>query len=380
MIRLTIPSIENEDLKAVQEVLASGQLVQGARVASFETQVAERAGTDLAVAVSNCTAALHLALLGLDVRAGDLVIVTAYSWVATGNVIELCGAQPVFVDIRPDTFNMDPSVLESVLKRLMGNPETARRVKAILPVHAFGLMANMSEIMKLADRYGIPVVEDGACALGASLDQRPAGSWGKLGCFSFHPRKAVTTGEGGMIVGNDGELIRRLKALRNHGQDPQSQSPDFILPGLNYRMTEFQAALGSTQMKKLDHIVSSRKRLAQSYGELLRETSLTLPVVPPGHSPVFQSYVVLLPVEDHGFRDDVIARLRERGVETAIGTWNMPMTSFFRARYGFKKGDFPVADRVFARSLTLPLYAHMTRSDQEKVTDELKQSLIERQR
>jgi dTDP-4-amino-4,6-dideoxygalactose transaminase len=262
----------------------------------------------------------------------------------------------------------------------MGNRETARRVKAILPVHAFGLMASMAEIMNLADRYGIPVVEDGACALGASLDGRPAGSWGKLGCFSFHPRKAVTTGEGGMIVGNDGELIRRLKALRNHGQDPQSQSPDFILPGLNYRMTEFQAALGSTQMKKLDHIVSSRKRLAQSYGELLRETSLTLPVVPPGHTPVFQSYVVLLPVEDHGFRDDVIARLRERGVETAIGTWNMPMTSFFRARYGFKKGDFPVADRVFARSLTLPLYAHMIRSDQEKVTDELKQSLIERQR
>ena len=380
MIRLTIPSIDEEDLRAVREVLASGHLVQGSQVAAFESHVAERAGTGFAVAVSNCTAALHLSLLALGVQAGDLVIVTAYSWVATANVIELCGAHPVFVDIRPDTFNMDPSVLKSVLKRLMGNRETARRVKAILPVHAFGLMANMSEIMRLADRYETPVVEDGACALGASLDQRPAGSWGKLGCFSFHPRKAVTTGEGGMIVGNDGELIRRLKALRNHGQDPQSQSPDFILPGLNYRMTEFQAALGSTQMKKLDHIVSSRKRLAQSYGELLRETSLTLPVVPPGHTPVFQSYVVLLPVEDHGFRDDVIARLRERGVETAIGTWNMPMTSFFRARYGFKKGDFPVADRVFARSLTLPLYAHMIRSDQEKVTDELKQSLIERQR
>lgn len=242
MIRLTIPSIDDEDLTAVREVLASGQLVQGARVASFETQVAERAGTDFAVAVSNCTAALHLSLLAMDVRAGDVVIVTAYSWVATANVIELCGAHPVFVDIRPDTFNMDPSVLEPVLKRLMGNRETARRVKAILPVHAFGLMASMAEIMNHADRYGIPVVEDGACALGASLDGRPAGSWGRLGCFSFHPRKAVTTGEGGMIVGNDGELIRRLKAMRNHGQDPHSQSPDFILPGLNYRMTEFQAA------------------------------------------------------------------------------------------------------------------------------------------
>lgn len=380
MIRLTIPSIEDEDLKAVQEVLASGHLVQGPHVAAFEAQVAERAGTGFAVAVSNCTAALHLSLLALDVRAGDVVIVTAYSWVATANVIELCGAHPVFVDIRPDTFNMDPSVLESVLKRLMGNRETARRVKAILPVHAFGLMASMAEIMNLADRYGIPVVEDGACALGASLDERPAGSWGRLGCFSFHPRKAVTTGEGGMIVGNDGELIRRLKALRNHGQDPHSQSPDFILPGLNCRMTDFQAALGITQMKKLDHIILSRKRLAQRYEELLRETSLTLPAVPPGHSPVFQSYVVLLPEEDPVFRNDAIARLKEREVETTIGTWNMPMTSFFRSRYGFMPGDFPVADRVFARSLTLPLYAHMTRSDQETVAEELKKILIERRR
>jgi dTDP-4-amino-4,6-dideoxygalactose transaminase len=380
MIRLTIPSIDEEDLRAVREVLASGHLVQGSQVAAFEALVAERAGTGFAVAVSNCTAALHLSLLALGVQAGDLVIVTAYSWVATANVIELCGAHPVFVDIRPDTFNMDPSVLESVLKRLMGNRETARRVKAILPVHAFGLMAGMTEIMDLADRYGIPVVEDGACALGASLEGRPAGSWGRLGCFSFHPRKAVTTGEGGMIAGNDGELIRRLKALRNHGQDPHSPSPDFILPGLNYRMTEFQAALGITQMKKLDHIISSRKKLAQDYEEFLRETSLTIPVVPPGHSPVFQSYVVLLPKEDSAFRNDLIARLKEGGVEAAIGTWNMPMTSFFRARYGFKKGDFPVAEHVFARSLTLPLYAHMTRSDQEKVTGELKKSLAERKR
>ena len=378
MIRLTIPSIDDEDLTAVREVLASGQLVQGQQVAAFETHVAERAGTDHAVALSNCTAALHLSLLALDVRAGDVVIVTAYSWVATANVIELCGAHPVFVDIRPDTYDMDPAALESILQRLMGNRETARRVKAILPVHAFGLMAGMTEIMDLADRYGIPVVEDGACALGASLNGRPAGSWGKLGCFSFHPRKAVTTGEGGMIVGNDAELIRRLRALRNHGQDPHSPSPDFILPGFNYRMTEFQAALGITQMKKLDHIISSRKRLAHGYEELLRGASLTLPAVPSGHSPVFQSYVVLLPEEDADFRNDVIARLKERGVESTIGTWNIPMTSFFRARYGFMPGDFPVADRVFARSLTLPLYAHMTRHDQETVAGELKEILNKR--
>lgn len=380
MIRLTIPSIGDEDLRAVQEVLASGYLVQGPQVAAFEQMVAERAGTDFAVAVSNCTAALHLSLLALEVQAGDLVIVTAYSWVATANVIELCGAHPVFVDIQPDTFNMDPSALESVLRRLMSNHETARRVKAILPVHAFGLMADMRAIMKMADRYQIPVVEDGACALGASMDERPAGSWGRLGCFSFHPRKAVTTGEGGMVVGHDAELIRRLQALRNHGQDPGSQSVDFILPGLNYRMTEFQAALGVTQMKKLDQIISSRRRLARGYDELLRGTSLTLPAVPSGSAPVFQSYVVLLPAEDSGFRNHVIARLKEKGIETAIGTWNLPMTRFFRTRYGFKPADFPVADSIFARSLTLPLYAHMTGSELEAVADELKKVLVERHR
>jgi perosamine synthetase len=376
MIRLTIPSIEDEDLRAVKEALASGYLVQGPRVAAFETHVAERVGTDFAVAVSSCTAALHLSLLALGAQAGDLVIVTAYSWVATANVIELCGAHPVFVDIEPRSFNMDPSALELVLKRLMSNRETARRVKAILPVHAFGLMANMSAIMQLADRYQIPVIEDAACALGASLEERPAGAWGKLGCFSFHPRKAVTTGEGGIIVGSDGELIRRLQALRNHGQDPHSQSPDFILPGLNYRITEFQAALGLTQMKKLDHIIRSRRNLARGYDELLRETPLTLPAVPSGHAPVFQSYVVLLPQEDPDFRNQIIARLEEKGVESTIGTWNLPMTRFFRTRYGFKPGDFPISDRIFARSLTLPLYAHMTRSDQETVAAELTKLLI----
>lgn len=378
MIRLTVPSIENEDLAAVKEALTSGFLVQGARVAAFETAVAERAGAEHAVAVSNCTAALHLSLFALGVGAGDLVVVTSYSWVATANVVELCGAHPVFVDIRPDTFNMDPSALESVLKQLMGNRETARRVKAILPVHTFGLMADMREIMKLADQYEIPVIEDAACALGASLDNRLAGSWGRLGCFSFHPRKAVTTGEGGIIVGNDRELITRLQALRNHGQDPCSTSPDFILPGLNCRMTEFQAALGITQLKKLTHIIQIRKKLARRYEELLCQTPLTLPAVPSGSDAVFQSYVVLVPYEDSGFRNHAIAKLRERGVETAIGTWNLPMTSFFRARYGFKPGDFPVADRVFAQSLTLPLYAHMTPSDQETVAEELKKILAER--
>ncbi len=212
MIRLTIPCLEASDYGAVEEVLRSGFLVQGPRVAAFEAEVARRVEVSHAIAVSNGTAALHLALLALDVRPGDLVVVTAYSWPATANAIELCGAQPVFVDIEPDTFNIDPNQLAEILRDLMSTPGTAPRVRAIMPVHAFGQCADMSAILECAARYDLPVIEDAACALGAKWADRPAGGSGRLGCFSFHPRKAVTTGEGGMITTNDAKLTRTLRA------------------------------------------------------------------------------------------------------------------------------------------------------------------------
>ncbi len=273
MIRLTIPSIEEDDLQAVCEVLRSGYLVQGEKVKGFEETVAGFVGTKYAVAVSSGTAALHLALMALLTRPKDLVVVTAYSFVATANVIELCGAQPVFVDTQPDTFNMDPNCLEKTLNRLMANTETAQRVKAILPVHSFGQMADMPAILDVARRYGLPVIEDAACALGAKLYGREAGTWGVMGCFSFHPRKAITTGEGGIITTNDETLARSLRALRNHGQDPDAKAPDFTFFGFNYRMTEFQAALGISQMGKVDRMPSNwakRGRVRWAIGSCLR--------------------------------------------------------------------------------------------------------------
>lgn len=367
MIRLTIPSIEEDDLRAVCEALASGYLIQGKRVAAFEQAVADYVGIKYAVAVTNCTAALHLALLALDTRPGDMVIVTAYSFIATANVIELCGAQPVFVDIQPDTFNLDPNCLEEVLKRLMAARETSRRVKAVLPAHTFGQMADMTAITQLGSRYELPVIEDAACALGATLHGRQAGTWGMMGCFSFHPRKAITTGEGGIIVTNDAVFARRLRALRNHGQDPGATSPDFIVPGFNYRMTEFQAALGVSQMGKLDRIIDARCRLAAHYDELLRDTPLQAPAVGPHSQPVYQSYVVLLPELAAPHRPELIARLREERIEATLGTWHMPLTTYFRGRYGYRFGDFPVADTVFAQALTLPLFESMQRNQQVDV-------------
>jgi perosamine synthetase len=371
VIRLTIPSIDESDLQAVGETLVSGYLVQGAQVAAFEQAVARYVGAQFAIAVSNCTSALHLALLALDTRPGDIVIVPAYSWVATANVIELCGAQPVFVDIQPDIFNLDPNQLETVLKRLMTKEETARRVKAILPVHTFGQMAAMPAILELGGRYDLLVIEDAACALGAELQGHQAGSWGVMGCFSFHPRKAITTGEGGIITTDDPALARRLRALRNHGQDPESSLPDFIMPGFNYRLTEFQGALGLSQMSKLDRILAARRRLASCYDQLLADTCLQAPLVVEGSRPVYQSYVALLPEVLAPQRQAIIQELKARNIETTIGTWHMPMTTYFKNRYGYRTGDFPVTDAIFGQSLTLPLFEEMQESQQQEVVQQL---------
>jgi len=372
MIRLTIPSIEEDDLQAVRNALASGYLVQGAEVSAFEQSIAEKTGVRHGIAVSNCTAALHLALLALDVRPGDLVPVTAYSWISTANVIELCNAQPVFLDIEPDTFNLDPERLAETLVSLMSTASVARRVKAVLAADIFGQMADFTAIQEVARRYDLPVVEDAACSLGASLDGIPAGSWGVMGCFSFHPRKAVTTGEGGVVTTNDDRLARTVRALRNHGMDPEAPAPDFTMPGFNYRMTEFQAALGRTQLAKLGRHLESRRRLAANYNRLLHGTAVEIPAAKRGNEThVYQSYVVLLPHRATQKRTVLIQTLREQGIETTIGTWHMPMTRYFQNRYGFRKGDFPVADGLFERALTLPLFETMVPEQQDEVVRKL---------
>lgn len=376
MIRLARPPIDEEALDAVREVLLSGQLVQGERVATFEEALAERVGRAHAVAVNSGTSALHLALLALGTGPGDLVVTTAYSYTATANVVELCGAEPVFVDIEPETFNLDPEALAEVLHRLDDDGHIGR-VRALLPVHAFGHMAEMPRIVELAERYRVPVVEDAACALGAARDGRAAGTWGKLGCFSFHPRKAITTGEGGAVVTGEPELARKLRALRNHGQDPDAPGPDFILPGFNLRMTEFQAALGLSQLPRLTSLIERRRRLAARYDRLLQDTDVRPPAVAPGCDHVFQSYVVLLPEAIPARRDALIQAMKERGVETSIGTWHMPLTGWFAGHYGHGEGDFPVTDGIFARSLALPLHDGLDDDDQRRVARSLQGVLRE---
>jgi len=246
-------------------------------------------------------------------------------------------------------------------------------VKAVLPIHAFGQPADMPAILRIAGDYQLPVIEDAACALAARLHGRPAGSWATLGTFSFHPRKAITTGEGGMVTTDNDAYARSIRALRNHGLDPETSSPDFVVPGFNYRLTEFQAALGLSQIKKLERIVNSRRCLAEKYKALLADSPITAPAVLAGSEPVYQSYVCLLPAAQAPRRPAIIKALRERGIETTIGTWHMPLTSYFRTRYGYGPGDFPVTDDVFARSIALPLYEGLTLENQQHVV----QSLLE---
>lgn len=369
MIRLTVPSIDDEDLDAVREVLASGFLVQGQHVAEFERAVGEQVGCSHAIAVTNGTCALQLAIAALGIGPGDVCILPAYSWVATANVIELCGARPIFVDIDERTFNIDVEKLLGRLEELMSDAATARRVKAILPVDAFGLMADMPAVQSICDRWNLPVIEDAACALGSSLNGRQAGSWPAVGCFSFHPRKAITTGEGGMVTTNDATLARKLRGLRNHGQDPDATPADFIMAGFNFRLTEFQAALGISQMKKLARIIDRRRAAARTYDRLLEGSALTIPFVPDGYFHVYQSYVTLLPAGAAPARADIIRLAREAGVELQVGTIHMPLTRYYRQRYGHHEGEFPVTDSVASRALTLPLFEDISLEQQIQVVE-----------
>ena len=370
MIRLAQPPVDEGDLAAVAAVLRSGWLVQGPEVQAFEAETARLAGAAHGIAVSNGTAALHLALLGMGVGPGHDVAVASYSWPATANAIVLCGATPVFVDIEPGTFGMDAGRLTDLLRTRPG-------IRAVLPVHAFGGFSDMPAIRAAADAHGIPILEDAACALGARLGGRLAGSWGAAACFSFHARKVVTTGEGGVVVTDDAALADRLRALRNHGLDPNSAGPDFIMAGFNCRMTEFQGALGRRQLAKLSDLIAAHRRAARWYDELLAPLAVELPTAIEPDAHVFQAYVVLLPRPVAPRRPQLIARLRTLGVEATIGTHHIPLITYYRQLGGYRPGDFPATDDLAARALALPIHHALTREDASLVADALGTALRE---
>ncbi|MDP2385508.1 MAG: DegT/DnrJ/EryC1/StrS family aminotransferase [Bacteroidota bacterium] len=373
IIPISLPSMGQEEWEATKAPIFSGWITQGPRIAEFEKIFAERHKVKHAIAVSNCTTALHLALVALGIKAGDEVIVPAFTWVSTANAIMYCGATPVFIDIDIKTFNIDTKQLANKI---------TSKTKAVIPVHLFGLCANIDEIKRIAP--SLKIVEDGACAAGAGIADRPAGSLGDIGCFSFHPRKSVTTGEGGMLTTNDDALAEHLNMLRNHGASISEEQrhkgpkpyilPEFDMVGYNYRMTDIQGAVGVVQLKKLDMFIDERQQWANYYtSELSKISWLNTPYIPDGYKHGWQSYVLFVDETKSPMkRNDLMEFLQQQGISTRPGTHAVHMLGFYAKTFNIKPADFPGAYAANEYSMSIPLHNKMVKEDFEYIVNVLK--------
>ena len=363
-IPLMVPDMQQQDVDAVVKVLKSGMLIQGREVEALENNIACYLGIKHAVAVSNGTASLHLALVALGIGKGDEVIVPAFSYIATANVVELVGATPVFVDIDIKSFNIDTQLIEKSI---------TKHTKAIIPVHEFGLACDITHICQIAKKYNLAVIEDAACALGAKENNKYAGTFGCFGSFSFHPRKAITSGEGGLLVTNDDALAKKVRVLRNHGIDTQNGKMEFVEAGFNYRLTDFQASLVNSQFQRLEKILMYRNILAEVYLDKLKNNvNIQLPAVPETKTPTWQSFHVLV----EGNRDELISILKDKGIGTNYGAQCMPFEKYYQQKYKFDCARlFPNALKSYQQGLVLPLYGKIDKDDIYLITRRLLEAL-----
>ena len=373
-IAISQPSMGDEEWQALREPIMSGWLTQGPRVAAFERAFAERHKTKHAIACTSCTTGLHLILAALGIGPGDEVIVPAFTWIATANVVLYCGATPVFVDVERSTFNIDPAKIAGKL---------TERTKAIIPVHLFGLCADMDAIAGAAP--GIPLIEDAACATGAAYKNKPAGSLGKAAAFSFHPRKSITTGEGGIVTTDDDDLAERITMLRNHGASISEEQrhhgakpyllPEFNLLGYNYRMTDLQGAVGLVQLKKLDTFIAERRKWASYYATELADTKwLFAPQVSDSYQHAWQAYVCYVDANSAPRpRNEIMDSLLQEGISTRPGTHAVHMLGYYQDRFALIDDDFPAARDCNKYSMALPLHNKMSDDDYEYVVKCLKE-------
>jgi perosamine synthetase len=369
VIPIAMPLLAEEEAEAARAAVLSGWVSQGPQVADFERDFAALVGAPYACAVSNCTTALHLALAALDIGPGHEVITASHSFIATANCIRYCGATPVFVDIDPDTYNIDPETVAEAI---------TPRTRAIIAVHQMGMPCDLAALAALAHRHGVVLIEDAACAAGSQI--RMNGDWepigkprGRIACFSFHPRKVITTGEGGMLTTADAELDRKFRLLRQHGMSvpdtvrhgsPQVIFEDYLVVGFNYRMTDIQAAVGRQQLAKLPDIVARRRALASRYGELLGNIEgLRLPFEPNWARSNWQSYCLRLP--DRVDQRAVMQNLLDQGIATRRGIMcshrERPFADVER-RHNLRQSEL-----AQDHSILLPIYAQMSQDDQTRI-------------
>lgn len=376
-IPLLRPALSEAEVQAVARVIRSGWVTQGPEVRKFEEQFASYVGSQHAVAVSNCTAALHLSLVGLDIGPGDEVITVSHSFIATANAIKTCGATPVFVDVHLATMNIDPDCIEAAI---------TSKTKAILCVHQLGMPCDLPRILAIAESRGLHVIEDAACAVGSTISidgkwQRIGKPHGKIACFSFHPRKLLITGDGGMITTNDDELAARLRRLRQHGMSINDlvrheamnvTFEEYVEVGFNYRLTDIQAAMGCVQLATLDERVKTRRELAARYHSLLREADVaTPPFEPDWANSNWQSYCALLP--QGASQRKVMQYLLDHGIATRRGVMCSHLEpAYSSSAYG---GSLVRSEEAQNRGIILPLFESLEEGDQLRVVDELGHAL-----
>lgn len=354
-----------EEQQAAADAVASGWIAQGPRVAEFEAAFARRFGTAHAVAVSSCTTGLHLALVVVGIGAGDDVVVPSLSFIATANAVRYVGANPVFADVDLATANL---TVDSVAAAL--TPTT----RAVIVVDQGGMPADVDAIRALCKPRGITVIEDAACAAGSTYQGAPVGATSVLAAFSFHPRKILTTGEGGMVVTSDVALAERMVRLRQHGMNMSAADrhaaggaviEQYLEVGFNYRMTDIQAAVGMVQLGRLDQVIARRRALAQRYHAALADIDgILVPIDPPWGTTNFQSYWVTLPEAVAGRRNEIMATLADDGISTRRGIMASHLEPAYR---GHPHGPLPVTERLTAGSIILPLFHELTEADQDRV-------------
>lgn len=365
MIPVMRPWLGDDEAKAAAATIASGWVAQGPRVAEFEAAFADAIGVPHAVALSSCTTALHLALVTAGIGPGDEVIVPSLSFIATANVVRYVGARPVFADVESSTQNLVPETIA---------PHLSERTRAVILVDQVGVPADLDNVRALCEPSGVSVIEDAACAAGATYRGRPVGATADLAAFSFHPRKLLTTGEGGMIVTPDADVAARLRRLREHGMDASaaerhaSQQPvieRYLETGFNYRMTDVQAAIGLVQLGKLDRMVARRRTLAARYQHLLADIPDLAMARDPGYGTTnYQGFWIVLPPGFPVSRNELLRLLAEAGVSARRGV----MAAHLEPAYsGEPSPSLPVTERLTASSVTLPLFHEMTEEQQDHV-------------